>query len=51
MESVTDRFLRYISYNTASNENSETVPSTKGQREFSRILAEECLKMGLEVNS
>ncbi len=51
MESLTDRFLRYISYNTASNENSETVPSTKGQLEFSKILAEECLKMGLEVNS
>ena len=36
--SVTERFLRYISYDTQSKEEEEQVPSTKKQLEFSILL-------------
>ena len=39
--SVTERFLRYISYDTQSKEEEEQVPSTKKQLEFSILLAAE----------
>ena len=29
--SVIDRFLRYVEFETASNENSESIPSTENQ--------------------
>ena len=32
MESVIERFLRYVSYDTQSDENSETCPSTAKQK-------------------
>lgn len=37
--SVTERFLRYISYDTQSKEEEKQVPSTKKQLEFSILLA------------
>ena len=45
--SVTDRFLRYISYDTQSKEDEEQVPSTKKQMEFGRLLAAELKEMGV----
>ena len=45
---ITDRFLKYVSYPTMSDENSETVPSTKKQLVLSRAIADELVAMGLE---
>lgn len=44
----TDRFLRYVSYPTMSDETSETVPSTEKQLLLSRAIAEELIEIGLE---
>ena len=43
--SVTERFLRYISYDTQSNEDSSTIPSTSKQWALSNVLYEECLSL------
>lgn len=48
MESVTDKFLRYISYETTSNEDSQTTPSSDCQMDLSNILVYECKKLGLK---
>lgn len=45
---ISDRFLKYVSYDTQSNENSLTVPSTPGQRVFGESLVEELQKIGLQ---
>ena len=45
---ITDRFLKYVSYPTMSDENSQTVPSTKKQLVLSRAIADELVAMGLE---
>ena len=42
-----ERFLRYIQFDTASNEASETCPSTPGQLVLGRALVEEMLAMGI----
>lgn len=47
MESVLDRFLRYVKVDTQSNENSDSYPSTAKQLDLSRMLAEECRRLGL----
>lgn len=44
---ITDRFLKYVSYPTMSDETSETVPSTKKQLVLSRAIAEELEAIGL----
>lgn len=44
---ITDRFLRYVSYPTMSDETSETVPSTKKQLVLSRAIADELISIGL----
>ena len=44
---LTDRFLRYISYDTASCDGAETIPSTKKQWELARLLKEELEQLGL----
>lgn len=44
---VTDRFLRYISVDTASSETSGSSPSTPGQLELGRLLTEELRELGL----
>src|SRR5688572_27520603 len=46
--SVLDRFIRYASIDTRSDEHSTTVPSTPGQLVLLRILAEELRAIGLE---
>ena len=47
MESVLDRFLRYVKVDTQSDENSDTYPSTAKQLDLSRMLADECRSIGL----
>jgi tripeptide aminopeptidase len=47
MESVLDRFLRYVKVDTQSDENSDTYPSTTKQLDLSRMLADECQNIGL----
>ena len=44
---VTERFLRYVSFDTRSDEHSETVPSTDKQRLLGAALVEEMQSMGL----
>ena len=47
MTSVIDRFLKYVSFDTKSNEDSPTCPSTPGQRVLGAALVEEMLAMGI----
>ena len=47
MESVVERFLRYVSYETTSDEFSETCPSTPKQRLLGQQLVKEMLEMGI----
>ncbi len=48
MTSVTERFLRYVTFDTQSNEDSETCPSTHKQRILGAALVEEMLAMGIQ---
>lgn len=43
-----DRFLKYISFDTQSDENSESFPSTGKQLEFGKALVEELKLIGLQ---
>ncbi|MCQ2452098.1 MAG: peptidase T [Oscillospiraceae bacterium] len=43
-----ERFLSYISFSTASDENSSSVPSTSGQSVLAKALAEELSALGLQ---
>ena len=47
MNSVTDRFLRYVAFDTQSDEFSETCPSTDKQKLLGAALVEEMLAMGI----
>ena len=47
MSSVTERFLRYVSFDTQSDENSPTCPSTDKQKVLGASLVEEMLAMGI----
>lgn len=47
MTSITDRFLEYTQYDTQSDPNTGLTPSTPGQMNFSRQLAEELKGIGL----
>lgn len=44
---VIDRFLKYVSFDTQSDENSQTFPSTQKQKVLGRALAEELTAIGL----
>ncbi len=44
---IVDRFLKYVSFCTTSDENTGMTPSTPGQMEFARFLAEELKSIGL----
>ena len=44
---VLDRFLNYVSFSTASDESSDTVPSTERQRALAARIAHELEVMGL----
>ena len=47
MNTVIERFLRYVSFDTQSNEDSETCPSTDKQKLLGAALVEEMLAMGI----
>src|ERR1700687_4995772 len=47
MSDVLERFLRYVRYDTRSDEGSTTVPSTSTQLVFQRALFEELKAIGL----
>ena len=47
METVKERFLRYVRFDTKSDENSETCPSTPSQLTFGAALVEEMQAMGI----
>ena len=44
---VYERFLKYVSYPTTSDENNENCPSTEGQRIFANELCNELFELGL----
>ena len=48
MESVLERFLRYVSFDTQSDEASGTCPSTAKQKLLGAALVEEMKSMGIE---
>ena len=45
---VTQRFLKYVSFDTTSSETSDTVPTTDHQKVLGRYLAQELAELGLE---
>jgi tripeptide aminopeptidase len=45
---ITNRFLKYVSYPTMSDETSETVPSSAKQLVLSRAIADELVALGLQ---
>lgn len=47
MEAVVERFLKYVTYDTQSEENSDTVPSTKKQLILAEALRDEMIAIGL----
>ncbi len=47
MPTVTERFLKYVSFDTRSDENSETCPSTTNQKLLGAAIVEEMLAMGI----
>ena len=47
MEAVSQRFLRYVSFDTISDEFSETCPSTAKQKLLGEALVKEMLDMGI----
>jgi len=48
MERVAERFLRYVSFDTTSKEESKSVPSTSGQLELASELKRELEELGLK---
>ena len=44
---ITDRFLKYVSFPTTSDENTNMTPSTPGQMKFAKYLVEELNAIGL----
>ena len=49
MEKVLDRFLRYVSIDTQSNEDSESQPSTAKQLNLLRMLRDELQALGVDA--
>lgn len=48
MEKVVERFLRYVSYDTTSDPESETCPSSPGQLILAGVIAQELKGIGLK---
>ena len=48
MKKVHERFLEYVKVDTKSDETTRVTPSTKGQLELGKILAEELKEMGVD---
>ena len=49
MEKILDRFLRYVSVDTQSNEESETQPSAAKEWDLLKMLQDELAALGVEV--
>ena len=49
MEKILDRFLRYVSVDTQSDEESESQPSTAKQLNLLKMLCEELRAMGVDA--
>jgi tripeptide aminopeptidase len=47
METLLERFIRYVKINTRSDHNSETVPSSPNQIEFAKMLKQDLIDLGL----
>ena len=47
-KTLKDRFLRYVKFDTRSDEKSENIPSTPAQLEFAKILVRELEEIGME---
>lgn len=45
---ITDRFLKYVSFCTTSDEETNMTPSTPGQMEFAKYLAAELKEIGMQ---
>lgn len=45
---IVERFIKYTSFCTTSDENSSTTPSTSSQRVFAEFLKDELLRIGLQ---
>lgn len=45
---ITDRFLKYVSFCTTSDEETNMTPSTPGQMEFARYLRDELQQIGMQ---
>lgn len=48
VHSITERFIRYAKLDTRSDASSHTVPTTRGQIDFAKLLAEELPAFGVE---
>lgn len=48
MEKVVERFLRYVGFETTSDESSDTCPSTPKQKLLGRALVEEMKEIGIQ---
>ena len=48
MQNIRDRFLKYVSFDTQSDSNSQTTPSTEKQWEIANYLTEELKRIGLQ---
>ena len=49
MSKVVEKFLKYVSYDTKSDEESTTVPSTDGQMVLAKELVKELKEMGIQA--
>lgn len=47
MDTLLERFLRYVTFHTRSDETNPACPSSEGQRVFARVLKEEMETLGL----
>lgn len=47
MNQILERFLRYVQYDTTSNEDNKYCPSNPGERDFSLTIARELKELGL----
>ena len=45
---LVERFLKYVTFDTQSDENSGTVPSTSTQMDFAKVLLQEVKDLGIE---
>jgi tripeptide aminopeptidase len=49
MKTVVERFLEYVKFDTQSDENSQTFPSTENQTAFAKVLKKEVEQIGVKA--